>query len=146
MALQINFNFFTQTTSVGGITSIWWVQLSTAIISGLAYSTVLTLIMIPTLLALPHNASRIFVSRKKKKQELAEKAVAKEQAPSEDQTEVEPVNVETEEEPTKVEPEKAEPEEVAAEVKPKVKRPRKKKVAAEVANENVDTPHSEAAE
>ncbi|WP_162652466.1 efflux RND transporter permease subunit [Lentilitoribacter sp. Alg239-R112] len=55
MALQINFNFFTQTTSVGGITSIWWVQLSTAIISGLAYSTVLTLVMIPTLLALPNN-------------------------------------------------------------------------------------------
>lgn len=55
MALQINFNFFTQTTSVGGITSIWWVQLSTAIISGLAYSTVLTLVMIPTLLAMPNN-------------------------------------------------------------------------------------------
>lgn len=59
MALQINFNFFTQTTSVGGITSIWWVQLSTAIISGLAYSTVLTLLMIPTLLALPSNAQRM---------------------------------------------------------------------------------------
>ena len=36
MALQINMNFFTQTISVGGITSIWWVQLSTAIIFGLA--------------------------------------------------------------------------------------------------------------
>ncbi|MCR9139125.1 MAG: efflux RND transporter permease subunit [Alphaproteobacteria bacterium] len=56
MALQINMNFFTQTVSVGGITSIWWVQLSTAIISGLAFSTMLTLVMIPSMLALPANA------------------------------------------------------------------------------------------
>lgn len=55
MALQINMNFFTQTVSVGGITSIWWVQLSTAIIFGLAYSTMLTLVMIPSMLALPAN-------------------------------------------------------------------------------------------
>ena len=55
MALQINMNFITQTVTVGGITSIWWVQLSTAVISGLAFSTLLTLVMIPTLLALPTN-------------------------------------------------------------------------------------------
>ncbi len=55
MALQINMNFFTQTISVGGITSIWWVQLSTAIIFGLAFSTMLTLVMIPSMLALPAN-------------------------------------------------------------------------------------------
>ena len=55
MALQINMNFFTQTVSVGGITSIWWVQLSTAIIFGLAFSTMLTLVLIPSMLALPAN-------------------------------------------------------------------------------------------
>lgn len=80
MAMQINFNFFTQTTSVGGITSIWWVQLSTAIISGLAYSTVLTLIMIPTLLALPHNATRLAGFRFKRKQKAVE-ATAKAELP-----------------------------------------------------------------
>lgn len=53
MALQINFNFFDRIIQVGGITSIWWVQLSTAIISGLAFSTLLTLILIPTMLAMP---------------------------------------------------------------------------------------------
>lgn len=58
MALKINMNFFTQTISVGGITSIWWVQLSTAIIFGLAYSTILTLVMIPTMLTLPSNIRR----------------------------------------------------------------------------------------
>jgi len=53
MALQINFNFFDRIIQVGGITSIWWVQLSTAVISGLAFSTLLTLIVIPTMLAMP---------------------------------------------------------------------------------------------
>jgi multidrug efflux pump len=57
MALQINMNFFTQTISVGGITSIWWVQLSTAIIFGLAFSTMLTLVLIPSMLVLPLNAT-----------------------------------------------------------------------------------------
>ncbi|MEM0905961.1 MAG: efflux RND transporter permease subunit [Pseudomonadota bacterium] len=58
MATQINLDFFTRTIAVGGITSIWWVQLSTAIISGLAFSTILTLIVIPVLLALPETMSR----------------------------------------------------------------------------------------
>lgn len=60
-------------------------------------------------------------------------------ARSPEQVEESPAVVETAPEPDQV-------EEVAAEAKPKVKRPRKKKVAAEVANENIDTPHSEAAE
>jgi multidrug efflux pump len=55
MALTINLNFFAQTITVGSITAIWWVQLSTAIISGLAFSTLLTLILIPVMLSLPTN-------------------------------------------------------------------------------------------
>lgn len=55
MALQINMNFMEQTISYGGITSVWWVQLSTAIIFGLAFSTLLTLIVIPSMLAMPAN-------------------------------------------------------------------------------------------
>ena len=55
MATQINLNFFERIISVGSITSIWWVQLSTAIIAGLAFSTLLTLILIPCMLALPRN-------------------------------------------------------------------------------------------
>ena len=53
MALQINMNFFDRTVTVGSITSIWWVQLSTAIIFGLGFSTMLTLVLTPALLALP---------------------------------------------------------------------------------------------
>ncbi|MDD9910951.1 MAG: efflux RND transporter permease subunit [Ahrensia sp.] len=55
MALQINLDYFERTIAVGGITSVWWVQLSTAIIFGLAFSTLLTLIVIPSMLALPAN-------------------------------------------------------------------------------------------
>ncbi|MEM1045694.1 MAG: efflux RND transporter permease subunit [Pseudomonadota bacterium] len=54
MAVEINLNFIDQVVTQGGITSIWWVQLSTAIIFGLAFSTILTLVLIPTLLAMPH--------------------------------------------------------------------------------------------
>ncbi len=53
MALQININFAERQINFGGITSVWWVQLSTAIIFGLAFSTILTLILTPTLLAMP---------------------------------------------------------------------------------------------
>ena len=53
MAIQVNINFFDREIIQGGITSIWWVQLSTAVIFGLAFSTLLTLILIPVLLAMP---------------------------------------------------------------------------------------------
>ncbi len=58
MAMETNLNFFTQTITIGSITAIWWTQLATAIISGLAFSTLLTLIVIPSALALPTNIVR----------------------------------------------------------------------------------------
>lgn len=54
MATQVNFDFFNRVVAVGGITSMWWVQLSTAVIAGLGFSTLLTLVVIPTMLAMPH--------------------------------------------------------------------------------------------
>ena len=53
MALQINLDFFNRIVQLGSVTSVWWVQLSTAIIFGLSFATLLTLILTPTLLALP---------------------------------------------------------------------------------------------
>ena len=53
MALQLNMNFFDRTIQFGSITSIWWVQLSTSIIFGLGFATLLTLVLTPTLLAMP---------------------------------------------------------------------------------------------
>ena len=55
MALTINFDYINRIVSVGSVTSVWWVQLSTAIISGLAFSTMLTLILTPVMLSLPTN-------------------------------------------------------------------------------------------
>jgi multidrug efflux pump len=64
MAMQINLNFFEKVTAIGGITAIWWVQLSTAIISGLAFSTILTLFFIPVMLVAPYNVDRLIRFRK----------------------------------------------------------------------------------
>jgi multidrug efflux pump len=53
MALGINFAFFSRTLEIGGLSGGWWSNLTTAVISGLSFSTLLTLILIPTLLAAP---------------------------------------------------------------------------------------------
>ncbi|UES51527.1 efflux RND transporter permease subunit [Roseibium aggregatum] len=60
MATMINFDFFNQVITYGGITAVWWVQLATAVISGLAFSTLLTLLMIPVMIALPSVWSSTF--------------------------------------------------------------------------------------
>ncbi len=53
MALQISLDFFNRQVIYGTLTSFWWVQLSTAIIFGLTFATLLTLVLTPTLLAAP---------------------------------------------------------------------------------------------
>ncbi len=53
MALQLQVNFFERTISLGSIVSGWWVQMATAIIFGLGFSTLITLILTPVLLAAP---------------------------------------------------------------------------------------------
>ncbi len=64
MALQINLDFFNRIVQLGSVTSIWWVQLSTAIIFGLGFATILTLILTPTLLTMPTILKRNFVRKK----------------------------------------------------------------------------------
>ena len=53
MAMQINMDFVSREIVIGGPVSVWWVQLSTAIIFGLGFSTLLTLVLVPVLLAAP---------------------------------------------------------------------------------------------
>ncbi|MEQ8268570.1 MAG: efflux RND transporter permease subunit [Parvibaculum sp.] len=53
MALQVNLDFVSREIVLGGPVSVWWVQLSTAIIFGLGFSTLLTLVLVPVLLAAP---------------------------------------------------------------------------------------------
>lgn len=53
MAIQLNINFIEREITSGGIVTVWWVQLATAIIFGLGFSTLLTLVLTPVLLAMP---------------------------------------------------------------------------------------------
>ena len=53
MMVQLNINFFTREIGHGGLTSGWWVPLATAIIFGLGFATLLTLILMPVLLVAP---------------------------------------------------------------------------------------------
>ena len=55
MAFQLNVNFFTREVLSGGPVAIWWVELATAVVFGLAFATLITLILTPALLVLPHH-------------------------------------------------------------------------------------------
>lgn len=52
MVLQINIDLFERTAVYGAPSTQWWAQLATAVAGGLAFATVLTLILTPCLLAL----------------------------------------------------------------------------------------------
>ncbi len=52
MAIGMNFDILDRHIELGGPTTQWWTQLATAIAGGLAFSTVLTLILTPCLLVL----------------------------------------------------------------------------------------------
>ena len=53
MAIQASVDVINRTVQLNEPTSAWWVQLATAIIFGLGFSTLLTLIVVPVMLALP---------------------------------------------------------------------------------------------
>ena len=50
MVLSTNIDFFTRNISVGAPSTQWWTQLATAIVFGLAFATMLTLIVTPSAL------------------------------------------------------------------------------------------------
>ncbi|MDE3271609.1 efflux RND transporter permease subunit [Pseudoalteromonas sp. G4] len=52
MVLQVNIDLFNREIAFGAPSTQWWVQLSTAVAGGLAFATVLTLVLTPCLLAL----------------------------------------------------------------------------------------------
>ncbi len=53
MVFEINVNFAAGTITHGSSTSDWWVLLSSAVVYGLAFSTILTLVLTPVMLAAP---------------------------------------------------------------------------------------------
>jgi multidrug efflux pump len=58
MTMQINIDFVTRHVSQGAPSTQWWVQLSTAIVFGLAFATLLTLVVTPCWLQMRDNLSR----------------------------------------------------------------------------------------
>ncbi|QDP00159.1 efflux RND transporter permease subunit [Thalassotalea sp. PS06] len=52
MVLQMNIDFITREISFGAPSTQWWAQLATAVAGGLAFATLLTLILTPCLIAL----------------------------------------------------------------------------------------------
>jgi multidrug efflux pump len=55
MVTMTNINFFTREVTRGSPDTQWWVQLSTAIVFGLIFATILTLIVTPSALMLKEN-------------------------------------------------------------------------------------------
>ncbi len=58
MVLQMNIDFFSRDVSIGAPSTQWWVQLSTAIVFGLSFSTVLTLVVTPCALLAQRRAEQ----------------------------------------------------------------------------------------
>lgn len=54
MATGVSIDFFARTVEIGGPDGAWWAYMSTAMVSGLLFSSVLTLVMLPVMIAAPH--------------------------------------------------------------------------------------------
>lgn len=57
MVLKTNIDLFSRTITIGGPSADWWAQLASAVVGGLAFATVLTLVLTPALLLLPHSSA-----------------------------------------------------------------------------------------
>ncbi len=54
MMFAVEINFWTREITLGGPHASMWIQLSTAIVFGLAFSKMITLGLVPAMLALPY--------------------------------------------------------------------------------------------
>ena len=69
MVLQLNIDFVGRELSIGAPSTQWWVQLSSAIVFGLSFSTLLTLVVTPCALYLPQQIRDTFKKRRRKSEE-----------------------------------------------------------------------------
>ncbi len=69
MALSMNINFISREVSFGAPSTQWWVQLSSSVAVGLAFATILTLLLTPSLLMLQANIINYFSARGLKSQQ-----------------------------------------------------------------------------
>ena len=71
MMLGINIDFITREVTHGAPSTQWWTQLSTSIVFGLGFATILTLVVTPSALMLQANLSRWWSGRRQRSVSLA---------------------------------------------------------------------------
>jgi len=64
MVLGLNINLIAREVSIGAPSSQWWTQLASSVAGGLAFATVLTLFLTPSLLMIQANVSKRFAERR----------------------------------------------------------------------------------
>ncbi len=74
MMLQTNIDFVSREVTIGAPSTQWWVQLSTAVVFGLTFATVLTLVVTPCMLAIGANFSNWRARRKARRSGLNERS------------------------------------------------------------------------
>lgn len=66
MVLGLNINLITREVSIGAPSSQWWTQLASSVAGGLAFATILTLFLTPSLLMIRANISQSFADRRQR--------------------------------------------------------------------------------
>jgi multidrug efflux pump len=74
IAFGINIDFVTRSIAIGAPSTQWWIHLSTAIVFGLGFATILTLVVTPAALMLIANMAAWRVRRRERR---AERRVAR---------------------------------------------------------------------
>ena len=63
MVLGINVNLIDRSVSIGAPSSQWWTQLASSVAGGLAFATILTLLLTPSLLMVQANIMQWWKTR-----------------------------------------------------------------------------------
>ena len=71
MVLAINIDLIARKVSVGAPSSQWWTQLSSSVAGGLAFATILTLLLTPSFLMIQANVSRYLAKRREQREAVA---------------------------------------------------------------------------
>ncbi len=67
MVLGVNINLIDRHVSIGAPSSQWWTQLAASVAGGLAFATILTLFLTPSLLLIQANTSKRLVARRERR-------------------------------------------------------------------------------
>ena len=65
MVLGVNIDLIGRNVSIGAPSSQWWTQLASSVAGGLAFATILTLLLTPSLLMIQANVSRRMADRRR---------------------------------------------------------------------------------